>query len=1502
MGSRRFNMNKLYSRHNIIISLVISLAVVFFFVWYTYQNMTKARAENRIVNNRLESLKAMEDLMDDVQNIETGNRGYIISGDKKFLQSYYLGLQKLNKDTGLIKELYPLYPERVKGFSLLLQLVQRKADFSIGSVNSLGKLPEDSAFAQIQSGIGRRIMDSIQETVLLLENEDRSVLRYSNKQREAAAVTSAKLFGVLAGIFVIILIILFLRILRDFKKHSTNEKEISYLATIVEQATDAIMSVDQRLNVVSWNKGAEQMYGFTKEEMIGNKYHIKLNSRKSDAKRKEINEILKTSGHFFEELEYSRKDGQSIFVQASFTSLRDKNNNVTGISIVHRDITEKKAAEKILLEFNEKLNEQVKEKTLEINDVLERFNIITRATNDVVWDADLTKRTVWWNENLIEKFGYEINDETSSQDFWDNHIHPDDKERVLSHIDYILNKTRQTVWNSEYRFLTSNGEYINVYDRSYVMRDENGKATRLIGSMADVTALFKVRNELVESEEKYRTLIEQATDGIFLIDEAGKFLLVNSSACRMSHYTREELINKSIYDLLDPEDLKRRPLQFGELSKKKNIVTERKFITKEGYLVDVEVNARQLNDGRVLTFIRDITEKKKVEEEIVKSNARFHIVSKATSDIVWDWNLQDDTLWWNDNYYSKLGYKKEREVVHISDWFNSIHPNDVEKVKEKTRKAFEGTDSVWRDEYQYKNSDGNYLSFLDRGYIIRNKEGKAYRMIGSMADITEQFLAREELRKSEERYRSLIEQASDAIIIYSFDGLIHTFNKRAATLIGYTEEEFSKINLQDILVGDIVKNSENHTRIMSGETITFNRQFRGKNNSLIETEITARLLSDGKVIAFGRDVTERKLAEIKQQRQFEELQQLYNLSVLIDREKNIEKIYSYAIDALLQGVKADRSAIFLFDEGESIMRHKASRGLSTYYIKAAEGHSPWKPDVKNPQNIFIEDVENAAELGDLKETIKSEGIVSLGFIPLVFHGRLIGKFMIYYNQHHNFSENEVQFTKTVAHNIAFSVERNRSDEALQASENRYHSLVEQAADAIALYDSKGKILEVNDSALQLLGYKYSELMNMSLTDILTPEEYESNPVQYDLLGKGVSTIKQRKMRRKDGTIVITEVNSKILPDGRFLSMVRDLTDRIEAQKQIEKEKELSDNIIDSLPGIFYLFDENGKYIRWNKQLEIVSGYNAKEILDLHPTQFFAGEEIEYIIGRIAIVFSAGISDAEANFVTKEGNKIPYYFKAIKVVFEGKPCLLGTGIDISDRKKAEEELNNSYKAIRELTSHLQNIREEDRVHIAREIHDELGQQLTVLKMDISWINKRIVTDDDLVKEKMKTLLTMLDETVQSVRRISSELRPSLLDDLGLVAAMEWQLHEFKRRSDVKTTFVAPDEEVALSDMVKTGLFRIFQESLTNVVRHSNAKKLEVSLEHIDNNFILTISDDGKGFDKEKISDKRTLGILGMKERTTMIGGTYEINSVPGKGTTVVVSIPLNDVIYNEITNL
>ncbi|MFM2358570.1 MAG: hypothetical protein RLY16_563, partial [Bacteroidota bacterium] len=242
-------------------------------------------------------------------------------------------------------------------------------------------------------------------------------------------------------------------------------------------------------------------------------------------------------------------------------------------------------------------------------------------------------------------------------------------------------------------------------------------------------------------------------------------------------------------------------------------------------------------------------------------------------------------------------------------------------------------------------------------------------------------------------------------------------------------------------------------------------------------------------------------------------------------------------------------------------------------------------------------------------------------------------------------------------------------------------------------------------------------------------------------------------------------------------------------------------------------------------------------------------------------------------------------------YEGVQVRLVLANDIEQKLLAEEGLQQSYEEIRQLATHLQNIREEERAHIAREIHDELGQQLTGLKMYVSWLYKKSQPVKTELEEKFMATINLVEDTIQSVRKISTELRPSMLDDLGLVAALEWQSAEFEKRFGINTEFSSTITHVPFPDQYKTGLFRIFQESLTNVARHAGATRVVCTLAQANNNILLTISDNGNGFSPLEKESNKTFGLFGMKERTLAMGGNFEIKSLPGAGTSILITVPL-----------
>ncbi len=241
---------------------------------------------------------------------------------------------------------------------------------------------------------------------------------------------------------------------------------------------------------------------------------------------------------------------------------------------------------------------------------------------------------------------------------------------------------------------------------------------------------------------------------------------------------------------------------------------------------------------------------------------------------------------------------------------------------------------------------------------------------------------------------------------------------------------------------------------------------------------------------------------------------------------------------------------------------------------------------------------------------------------------------------------------------------------------------------------------------------------------------------------------------------------------------------------------------------------------------------------------------------------------------------------------GNPIrMIGTVQDITDINRAEEALKKSYEQLRNLSAHLQSVREEERAKVAREIHDELGQALTALKIDLSMLTTKLYPDHKPLVEKAGSMTERIDETIQTVKKICTELRPTILDHFGLTAAMEWQAKDFERRSGIICNVSLGPKEIILDQDTSTAVFRILQEALTNVARHANATEVEVGLKEWNGLLVLKVKDNGKGITEKQISKSNSFGLLGVKERVHFRGGKVDIKGVQNKGTTVTVSIPI-----------
>lgn len=348
-------------------------------------------------------------------------------------------------------------------------------------------------------------------------------------------------------------------------------------------------------------------------------------------------------------------------------------------------------------------------------------------------------------------------------------------------------------------------------------------------------------------------------------------------------------------------------------------------------------------------------------------------------------------------------------------------------------------------------------------------------------------------------------------------------------------------------------------------------------------------------------------------------------------------------------------------------------------------------------------------------------------------------------------------------------------------------------------------------------------------------------------------------------------------------------EKLVAQRTEELDRSLERNkaIINALPDTLFIIDADNRFSDYiNPQ-----GHQTY----LPPTQFIHKKIEEVMPPELVTQFLAIKAE-----VLRDKKVITYYYQLplqgnnrdyeAHCTFYGKKEVLVLVRDITERIKTEKELRQSREEFRQLSNYLENIREEERVHIAREIHDELGQQLTVLKMDLARLGKAGAPDDKFEQDK-KEIMLLINDIVATVRKISSELRPSLLDDLGLVAAMDWYCRDFMKRTGVQTHFSSPLNDKDIPGKLTTGLFRILQESLTNVARHAGATEVRISLDRQNGQVQLRVTDNGKGFKKDEIRSRKTLGLLGMQERAAMMQGSYRVESSPGKGTITTVLVPV-----------
>ena len=488
-------------------------------------------------------------------------------------------------------------------------------------------------------------------------------------------------------------------------------------------------------------------------------------------------------------------------------------------------------------------------------------------------------------------------------------------------------------------------------------------------------------------------------------------------------------------------------------------------------------------------------------------------------------------------------------------------------------------------------------------------------------------------------------------------------------------------------------------------------------------------------------------------------------------------------------------------------------------------------------------------------------------------------------------------------------ERKQAADALLESEERFHKLASAGWEGL-VFHKDGILIDGNKQFLTMFGYSSEEIIGKSVLNFLAPESIDLAVQKLKQYSLGGESYFEAKGLRKDKTIFSLELMGRPIRykdiDVRVLA-IRDITERKRAEEALRESEEHYRRLAEDMPALICTFLPDSTLTYVNSAYCELFQKRSDELIGQKFLYFLQDEADREAVRRqyMSLTPENSIKTYEHDVIIADGTNQHHWHRWTDRAFfkdNGEiDHFQSIGQDITGRKQVEEELRTSHTQLRALATRLQQIREESMIIIAREIHDELGGGLTGLKMDLSWLLGKMSDADPgeervALMDKIHTSNELIDQMIHVVRRISTDLRPSVLDDLGLIAALEWQAQEFTRRTEIPCEFVTSLDYVNLEDETATGVFRIFKEALTNVRRHSRATKVAIVLRESerslfgDETLVLEIRDNGRGITEEEMLNPESFGLLGMKERVMTFGGNLSIRGEPGGGTTLVLKIP------------
>jgi two-component system, NarL family, sensor histidine kinase UhpB len=493
------------------------------------------------------------------------------------------------------------------------------------------------------------------------------------------------------------------------------------------------------------------------------------------------------------------------------------------------------------------------------------------------------------------------------------------------------------------------------------------------------------------------------------------------------------------------------------------------------------------------------------------------------------------------------------------------------------------------------------------------------------------------------------------------------------------------------------------------------------------------------------------------------------------------------------------------------------------------------------------------------------------------------------------AKTEAGITTHIFGTVQEITKRKQVENELRNSEQLYHAIFERNRAVKLLIDrSQGAIIDANSAAVDFYGYSLAELKSLKIAAInVCPIEQIRAEVN-DAGNQGRPYFNFRH-RLASGEIRDVEVyTSPIEIGGRVLlqSIIHDVSERKRAEEDLRRSEEKWRTLVTAIPDYVSLLDAEGRFLFLN---HFAKGFSEN---DLEGKSFkdFMPEESQLIYDTAFQNAQRTGSTQHIEYKAFGDNYALTDYEGIVVPMYELGRMVNTMViarDITDRKIIESGLQRSNEQLHLLSDHLQTVRENERTAIAREVHDELGQLFTALKMEVMALLRRDAAGGKELSPNAYSIMQMIDSGIRSVQELSSRLRPRILDDLGLITAIIWETEQFQRRTGIRVSLDLPREDVVIEKEMSTAVFRIMQESMTNIMRHAAATQTSISLRFEPGELLFSITDNGKGISEDRIADTNSLGLIGIRERLRALRGKVEFTNNDHAGMCVCVTIPRSE---------